>query len=173
MLASCVPRHAGGLYAGGGIDLLIPTGGVGEHPPAEAEVMSEILQAMGVPGYEAGFKKVKVLPHRLAEPLQRSKSTLYFVNSMSDLFHKDVPVEFIQRVFDVMQRAHWHQFQVLTKRANRLEEVSPMIGTYSLLPRRRRKSSTRFIAILRLPSFAVQLAQPFNLRSLRAASILP
>lgn len=85
-----------------------------------AEVMARRLQAMGVPGYEAGFKKVKVLPHRLAEPLQRSKSTLYFVNSMSDLFHKDVPDAFIDQVFQTMSAAHWHTFQVLTKRAERL-----------------------------------------------------
>jgi hypothetical protein len=49
------------------------------------------------------------------------------VNSMSDLFHKDVPLEYIQRVFDVMRRAHWHRFQVLTKRADRLAELSPEI----------------------------------------------
>jgi protein gp37 len=46
---------------------------------------------------------------------------------MSDLFHKDVPLEFIQRVFDVMKRAHWHQFQVLTKRAERVAELSPYL----------------------------------------------
>jgi len=46
---------------------------------------------------------------------------------MSDLFHKDVPFEFIERVFDVMKRAHWHTFQVLTKRAERLEELNPKI----------------------------------------------
>jgi protein gp37 len=48
-----------------------------------------------------------------------------FVNSMSDLFHKDVPLDYIRRVFDVMKRAHWHRFQVLTKRAERLAELSP------------------------------------------------
>lgn len=85
-----------------------------------AEVMARRLQAMGVPGYEAGFRKVKTLPHRLAEPLQRNRSTLYFVNSMSDLFHKDVPAHFIEQVFATMEAAHWHTFQVLTKRAERL-----------------------------------------------------
>jgi len=50
-----------------------------------------------------------------------------FINSMSDLFHKDVPVDFILRTFDVMKRAHWHQFQVLTKRSERLAELSPRI----------------------------------------------
>lgn len=85
-----------------------------------AEVMARRLQAMGVPGYEGGFKKVKVLPTRLAEPLQRTKPTLYFVNSMSDLFHKDVPDEFIESVFETMRQAERHTFQVLTKRADRL-----------------------------------------------------
>lgn len=79
---------------------------------------------MGVPGYEQGFKKVRVLPHRLAEPLQRTKGTLYFVNSMSDLFHKNVSDEFIEQVFAVMERADWHTFQVLTKRAERLAEFT-------------------------------------------------
>jgi len=52
---------------------------------------------------------------------------MIFVNSMSDLFHKDVPVAFMQRAFDVMRRAHWHQFQVLTKRSERLAELDPML----------------------------------------------
>lgn len=85
-----------------------------------AEVMARRLQAMGVPGYEQGFKKVRTLPARLNEPLERVKPTLYFVNSMSDLFHKDVPDEFIGRVFDTMAQARQHTFQVLTKRADRL-----------------------------------------------------
>lgn len=85
-----------------------------------AEVMARRLQAMGVPGYEQGFKKVRTLPSRLNEPLQRQKPTLYFVNSMSDLFHKDVPDAFIDQVFSTMQRADRHTFQVLTKRAERL-----------------------------------------------------
>lgn len=50
-----------------------------------------------------------------------------FVNSMSDLFHVDVPLSYIKNVFDVMYRAHWHQFQVLTKRAERIEELSPQL----------------------------------------------
>ena len=61
------------------------------------------------------------------KPLEWKKPQVIFVNSMSDLFHKDVPLEFIQRVFDVMKRAHWHQFQVLTKRSERLAELSPYL----------------------------------------------
>jgi protein gp37 len=85
-----------------------------------AEVMARRLQAMGVPGYEQGFKKVRVLPGRLAEPLQRKKPTVYFVNSMSDLFHVQVPDAFIDQVFDTMRAARQHTFQVLTKRGDRV-----------------------------------------------------
>jgi protein gp37 len=56
-------------------------------------------------------------------PLQWKRPQTIFVNSMSDLFHKDVPLEYIERVFDVMRRAHWHRFQVLTKRADRLASL--------------------------------------------------
>lgn len=86
-----------------------------------AEVMARRLQAIGVRGYENGFKKVTVLPERLEEPLRRKKPTVYFVNSMSDLFHLQVPDSFIDRVFDTMEQASWHTFQVLTKRADRIE----------------------------------------------------
>jgi len=75
---------------------------------------------MGVPGYEHGFRKVRVLPERLGEPLRRKKPTLYFVNSMSDLFHVHVPDGFIEMVFDTMCASTQHTFQVLTKRADRL-----------------------------------------------------
>jgi len=85
-----------------------------------AEVMARRLQAMGVPGYEHGFRKVRVLPERLGEPLRRKKPTLYFVNSMSDLFHVHVPDGFIEMVFDTMCASTQHTFQVLTKRADRL-----------------------------------------------------
>ena len=57
-------------------------------------------------------------------PLKWKRPQTIFVNSMSDLFHTEVPLDYIQQVFDVMNRAHWHRFQVLTKRADRLEEIS-------------------------------------------------
>ena len=82
-----------------------------------AEVMAKRLQAMGTKGYESGFK-LTLQPHRLLEPLNNKKPTMYFVNSMSDLFHKDVPFEFIDKIFDTIKKAHWHKFQVLTKRAD-------------------------------------------------------
>ena len=84
-----------------------------------AEVMARRLKAMRVPGYENGFQ-VTILPHRLEEPLNRTKPTVYFVNSMSDLFHEDIPDDYIRRVFDVIQRSPQHTFQVLTKRAERM-----------------------------------------------------
>ena len=56
-------------------------------------------------------------------PLKWKRPQTIFVNSMSDLFHVEVPLEYIQQVFDIMNRAHWHRFQVLTKRADRLEEI--------------------------------------------------
>lgn len=84
-----------------------------------AESMAHRLQAMGTPGYEQGFT-LRLLPDRLDDPLKRKKATVYFVNSMSDLFHESAPDEYINRVFEVMAQAHWHTFQVLTKRADRL-----------------------------------------------------
>ncbi|MCW5235481.1 DUF5131 family protein [Verminephrobacter eiseniae] len=84
-----------------------------------AEAMAKRLQAMGTPGYINGFK-LTVLPKRLEEPLQRKKPTVYFVNSMSDLFHKNVSDAYIEQVFDVIRRCPHHTFQVLTKRAERL-----------------------------------------------------
>jgi len=84
-----------------------------------AETMAKRLQGMGMRGYENGFR-LTLMPERLAEPLERRKPTVYFVNSMSDLFHEKVPFEYIGRVFDVMARAPQHTFQVLTKRAERM-----------------------------------------------------
>lgn len=84
-----------------------------------AETMAKRLQAMGTAGYENGFK-LSILRSRLEEPLRRKKPTVYFVNSMSDLFHKQVPDNYIEEVFDVIRRCPQHTFQVLTKRADRL-----------------------------------------------------
>ncbi|WP_026947091.1 DUF5131 family protein [Algoriphagus marincola] len=92
-----------------------------------AEVMTKRLQAMGVEKYQAGFKKVRTHEEALAIPYTWKKSKIVFVNSMSDLFHKDVPIEFIQRVFQVMKDNGQHVFQVLTKRADRLAEISHLL----------------------------------------------
>jgi protein gp37 len=82
--------------------------------------MARRLQAMGVQGYENGFG-LTLMPERLAEPLERRKPTVYFVNSMSDLFHEKVPFEYTRRIFDVIAHAPQHTFQILTKRAERME----------------------------------------------------
>jgi len=73
----------------------------------------------GVPGhpFEYGFDLV-LRPERLTQPLSWRKPRMIFVNSMSDLFHKEIPTEFVERVFETMERADWHTFQVLTKRSS-------------------------------------------------------
>lgn len=88
-----------------------------------AESMAKRLQAMGIRGYEDGFK-LKTMPERLAEPLERKKPTVYFVNSMSDLFHEKVPFTYIDKVFEVMRKAHHHTFQLLTKRPKRMAKYA-------------------------------------------------
>lgn len=88
-----------------------------------ANVMANRLKAMGQKNYANGFK-LTLQPSMLERPLGWKKPQVIFVNSMSDLFHDDVPLAYIQQVFDVMNKAHWHRFQVLTKRADRLAEVA-------------------------------------------------
>lgn len=84
-----------------------------------AETMAKRLQAMGTPGYENGFA-LRLLPDRLTDPIRRRKPTVYFVNSMSDLFHDKVPESYIEQVFDVIAATPQHSYQILTKRAARL-----------------------------------------------------
>jgi protein gp37 len=91
-----------------------------------AERLALRLQAMGQPNYANGFK-LTLQPHMLTLPLRWKKPRVIFVNSMSDLFHTDVPLDYIARVFEVMQRANWHRFQILTKRSQRLQELSPRL----------------------------------------------
>jgi len=91
-----------------------------------AERMTRRLKAMGQPNYRNGFQ-VTVHEHALDLPLGWKRPQMVFVNSMSDLFHDDVPVDFIRRVFDVMQRAEQHLFQVLTKRSARLVKLAPVL----------------------------------------------
>ncbi len=88
-----------------------------------AERMAERLHAMGQANYRNGFR-LTLQPHMIDIPLTWKRPRTIFVNSMSDLFHEDVPVTFIQQVFDIMARASWHRFQVLTKRADRLAGLS-------------------------------------------------
>ena len=88
-----------------------------------AERLSHRLQLMGQANYRNGFR-LTLQPQMLDMPLRWKTAKRIFVNSMSDLFHKDVPTDYIQRVFDAMKRAHWHQYQVLTKRSERVLELS-------------------------------------------------
>jgi protein gp37 len=91
-----------------------------------AERMSKRLKAMGQPHYTGGFC-VALHEDALDKPITWRRPQRVFVNSMSDLFHEKVPLEFIQRIFDTMNTADWHQYQILTKRAQRLEELSPQL----------------------------------------------
>jgi len=91
-----------------------------------AERLSARLELMGQPNYRNGFR-LTLQPHMLEHPLRWRKPSMVFVNSMSDLFHADVPLGYIEQVFDIMRRASWHTFQVLTKRAERLAELAPSI----------------------------------------------
>jgi protein gp37 len=91
--------------------------------------MAKRLQAMGQPHYANGFK-VTLHGDALLLPLRLTKPQRIFVDSMSDLFHEDVPLQFIQRVFDVMRSAPRHQFQILTKRSDRLFLVDPEIDAF-------------------------------------------
>jgi len=88
-----------------------------------AERLSHRLQLMGQGNYRNGFK-LTLQPQMLDLPLRWKTPKRIFVNSMSDLFHKDVPTDYIKRVFDAMKGAHWHQYQVLTKRSERVLELS-------------------------------------------------
>jgi protein gp37 len=87
-----------------------------------AERMAKRLKAMGQPNYANGFE-LSLHEHVLEIPLQWKKSQTIFVNSMSDLFHEQVPFDFIKKAFDIMHRAYWHKFQVLTKRSERLLDL--------------------------------------------------
>lgn len=92
-----------------------------------AEVMSRRLQAMGVEKYKDMFE-VRMHPNTLREPYIWKTPKIVFVNSMSDLFHKDVTTEFILQVFKVMNENPQHVFQVLTKRAERLTEINSLVN---------------------------------------------
>lgn len=91
-----------------------------------AERLAKRLKAMGAENYRNGFK-LTLQPQMLELPLHWQKPRTIFVNSMSDLFHEDVPLDYIQRVFHIMEQAHWHRFQILTKRAERLAELADQL----------------------------------------------
>lgn len=91
-----------------------------------AERMARRLEAMGQARYRNGFA-VTLHPEALEEPLGWKKSRLVFVNSMGDLFHEKIPFEFIQKVFNVMNRCPQHIFQILTKRSQRMAELAGLL----------------------------------------------
>lgn len=91
-----------------------------------AERMALRLQAMGQPNYANGFR-LTVHEQALNLPLLWKRPQTIFVSSMSDLFHENAPADFILDAFDVMRRASWHRFQILTKRAERLLKLDPLL----------------------------------------------
>jgi protein gp37 len=88
--------------------------------------MSKRLKGMGLHAYRNGFS-LTLQPQALDVPRRWRRPRMIFVNSMSDLFHKDVPLDYIRRVFDVMNEENHHTYQILTKRADRLAELSPLL----------------------------------------------
>lgn len=88
-----------------------------------AEILAPRLRSMGQENYRNGFE-LTLQPHMLDRPKSWKKPRIVFVNSMSDLFHHDVPKDYIQKVFDVMRETPRHTYQVLTKRSDRLKAIS-------------------------------------------------
>lgn len=91
-----------------------------------AERFAERFRGVAGHPYGAGFD-LRLVPEKLEEPFRWRKPLRIFVNSMSDLFHEDVPESYVRSVFDVMSRAPWHSFQVLTKRSERLRSIAPRL----------------------------------------------
>ena len=92
-----------------------------------AEKIARRLNKMGLPKYENGFE-VMLHPVTLNEPTKMKKGKVIFVNSMSDLFHEDVPLSFIIKVFDVMNKTPQHSYLILTKRSDRLKEIDSKLN---------------------------------------------
>lgn len=91
-----------------------------------AERLAKRLQAMRSTRYRNGFD-ITLQPDLIDLPLRWRQPKQIFVNSMSDLFHEDIPLDYLRRVFSTMERAHWHTFQILTKRSHRLAAVSHLL----------------------------------------------
>ncbi len=91
-----------------------------------AERMAKRLQKIGVKQYRNGFK-VTLAPHVLHIPYAWNSPKTVFVNSMSDLFHEDIPLDYIQKIFEVMNNTPRHTYQILTKRSERLAKLSPCL----------------------------------------------
>src|SRR3954470_9224704 len=91
-----------------------------------AETFAERWRGVAGHPYEQGFD-LRLWPSRLDQPIRWKRPRTIFVNSMSDLFHERIPDAYVRRVFDVMGEAHWHTFQILTKRHERLAELAPSL----------------------------------------------
>jgi protein gp37 len=91
-----------------------------------AETFAERWRGVAGHPYEQGFD-LRLWPQRLDQPLRWKRPRTIFVNSMSDLFHEDIPDDYIAEIFRVMGEAHWHVFQILTKRHERLAELAPLL----------------------------------------------
>lgn len=120
-----------------------------------AERMAKRLRAMGQPNYRNGFE-VTCHDHALEQPLRWRTPRTVFVNSMSDLFHEAVDASFIGSVFDVMNRAHWHRFQVLTKRDKRLVKLVSSLdfadNIWMGVSVENRKSKSRIASLQKVPA---------------------
>jgi protein gp37 len=92
-----------------------------------AERLAKRLKAMGSQNYANGFN-LTLQPNQLYLPLEWKKPRVIFVNSMSDLFHEEIPTEYIKKIFDIMNKAHWHTFQILTKRSENLVQLAPHLN---------------------------------------------
>lgn len=86
-----------------------------------AETMARRLKAMGTVGYEDGFR-FNIVPSRLNDPLKKKKPTVFFVNSMSDIFHERMPLDYLNKIFAVIEQTPQHTYQILTKRAENMYE---------------------------------------------------
>ncbi len=86
-----------------------------------AENMANRLKSIGIEGYKNGFE-FNIVPSRLYEPLKQKRPTLFFVNSMSDLFHEKMPDEYLNNIFDVISKTPYHTYQILTKRTERMHD---------------------------------------------------
>ena len=91
-----------------------------------AYTLAKRLKAMSNPRYINGFD-ITLHDDLIDKPLFWKSPRKIFVNSMSDLFHENIPIEFIEKIFTTMNKAHWHTFQVLTKRSDNLKKLSPLL----------------------------------------------
>ena len=134
-----------------------------------AERMAKRLRAMGQPNYRNGFE-VTCHDHVIEQPLRWKTPRTIFVNSMSDLFHKSVDSSFICSVFDIMNRAHWHRFQVLTKRSERLATFGSKVNftdnIWMGVSVENRECKSRIASLQNIPAFVRFLSAEPLLESL-------